>query len=46
MQQNNKKKKQKPKQNQCPYCGDKNVDTVYVKHVGVLRICKNCREEF
>jgi transcription elongation factor Elf1 len=48
MSQNNsnKKKKPKPPQDQCPYCGEKNVDRVYVKHAGTIRICKNCREEF
>jgi hypothetical protein len=50
MSQNNpnkkKKKQQKLNQDSCPYCGDKNIDRVYVKHAGTMRICKNCREEF
>jgi hypothetical protein len=48
MQQNSSKKKpkKKPQPDKCPYCGDKNVETIYVKHAGVMRICKNCREEF
>lgn len=48
MEQNNssKKKVKKNKQDSCPYCGSKNIEIVYVKHAGIMKICKSCREEF
>jgi len=31
---------------QCPHCGSKKIEQLYVKHVGCMRICKDCNEEF
>ena len=29
----------------CPFCGSKNIERTAVKHVGVIRICKDCGEQ-
>ena len=41
-----KHKNNKPVQNDCPYCGSEKIEHVYIKHVGSMRVCKECREEF
>ena len=30
---------------ECIYCGSKNIEHISVHGVGVMRICKDCREE-
>lgn len=35
----------KPEIKECPYCGGKNFERYPISHVGVVRICKNCREQ-
>ena len=36
-------KKHEPKT--CPFCGSDKIERQPVSHVGVIKICKNCREQ-
>jgi hypothetical protein len=40
-----KKTYRKPEFRECPYCGSKNIEQTVIKHVGVIKTCKNCREQ-
>lgn len=44
---NEKKKKvyRKPQPKTCPYCGSDKIEQTHVHHVGMIRTCKNCREQ-
>lgn len=41
----NKSRYQKPKEEICYYCGGKEFERFHAGHVGVIKVCKNCREE-
>jgi transcription elongation factor Elf1 len=40
-----KPKRHKPRNDTCVYCGEKEFERTAIKHVGVIRICKNCGEQ-
>jgi len=40
-----KKNYRRPEARECPYCGSKNIEQTSIKHVGVVKTCKNCREQ-
>jgi transcription elongation factor Elf1 len=42
-----KKKKvyKKPEAKTCPYCGSEKIEQISVAHVGVIKTCKDCREQ-
>jgi transcription elongation factor Elf1 len=40
-----KKTYRKPENKTCPYCGSENIERIQVHHVGVIKTCKNCREQ-
>jgi hypothetical protein len=44
---NSKKKRypKKPESKSCYACGSENIEQTFIKHVGVIRICKDCREQ-
>jgi len=29
----------------CPYCGSKKIELLPIKHVGCVKICKECGEQ-
>lgn len=29
----------------CYFCGSNNIEQTAIKHVGVVRTCKNCKEQ-
>jgi hypothetical protein len=35
----------KPENKTCPYCGSEKIEQIKVAHVGVIKTCKNCREQ-
>lgn len=44
----NKKENKRPKRppnDTCIYCGGKEFEHIQVSHVGVIRICKECKEQ-
>lgn len=47
MEKKPKKKKNylKPPPKDCIYCGSKKIEHISVGHVGVIRICSNCKEQ-
>lgn len=35
----------KPEVKSCYYCGSNNIEQIRVAHVGVIRTCKDCKEQ-
>jgi hypothetical protein len=35
----------KPESQECYACGSKNIERMTISHVGVIRICKDCKEQ-
>jgi hypothetical protein len=35
----------KPEPKECYYCGSKDFEQSYCKHVGVIKTCKSCGEQ-
>lgn len=34
-----------PETKSCYYCGSNKIEQSYCKHVGVIRTCKDCKEQ-
>jgi ribosomal protein L37AE/L43A len=45
MKDKKKKVYKKPEPKTCPYCGSEKIERIQVHHVGVIKTCKNCREQ-
>lgn len=39
------KRPKRPPNDTCIYCGGKEFEQTAIKHVGVIRICKECKEQ-
>jgi hypothetical protein len=40
-----KKVYRKPEIKSCYYCGSNNIEQIHVAHVGVIKTCRNCKEQ-
>ena len=39
------KRPKRPASEPCYFCGSENIEQIYIHDVGVVRICKECKEQ-